>query len=76
MASNPSAAAMALGFPGSATSLYGGGSIADQMANETEEEKRRRLLAMQQSQQGQRPGGVGAGYGSVVSAAGSALGLT
>jgi hypothetical protein len=69
---NPSAAAQSLGFPGSATSLYGGGSIADQLSNETEEEKRRRLAAMAQSQ---RPGTLGQGYGTAISAAGSALGL-
>ena len=71
---NPSAAAMALGYnsSGSASSLYGGGSVADQLSNETEEEKRRRLAAMAQSQ---RPGNLGQGYGTAISAAGSALGL-
>jgi hypothetical protein len=69
---NPSAAAQSLGFPGSTSSLYGGGSIADQLNNETEEEKRRRLAAMAQSQ---RPGNLGQGYGGAISAAGSALGL-
>jgi hypothetical protein len=73
MANNPSAAAMALGFPGSASSLFGGSSVADQLANETEEQRKKRLAMLAQSQ---RPGGdLGGGYGSAVSAAGSALRL-
>jgi hypothetical protein len=68
----PSPAAMALGY-GQAGSMFTGSSLADQLANETEEEKRRRLAAMAQSQ---RPGSVGQGYSSAISAAGNALGLT
>jgi hypothetical protein len=72
-----SPAALALGYgSGSASSLYSGSSIADQMANETEEERKKRLAMLAQQQ---RPGNLGQGYGSAiggtVSAAGSALGL-
>jgi hypothetical protein len=75
---NPSAAAMALGYnsSGSASSLFGGASVGDQLANESEEERKRRLAALQASQQGVRPGGLGSGYSGAISAAGSALGLS
>jgi hypothetical protein len=73
MASN-SAAATALGFPGSASSLYSGASIADQLSQEDEETRRKRLLAMQQGLG--RPGGLGSGYSGAISPAGSALGLS
>jgi hypothetical protein len=42
------------------------------MANETEEERKKRLAMLAQQQ---RPGSLGQGYGSAISAAGSALGL-
>jgi hypothetical protein len=71
---NPSPAATALGFPGSASSLYSGGSIADQLSNETEEQRKKRLAQIQASQGG--ASFLTAGYSGAVSAAGSALGLT
>lgn len=71
MASNPSAAGMALGYgTSSASSLFTGSSIADQMAGETEEERKKRLAAMQASQQGLRPGSVGQGYSAAFAALG------
>jgi hypothetical protein len=78
VSNNPSAAAMALGYnsSGSASSLFGGSSVGDQLSNETEEERKRRLAALQASQQGVRPGSVGSGYSSAISAAGSALGYS
>ena len=71
---NPSAAATVLGFPGSATSLYGGGSIADQLNNETEEQRKKRLAQIQASQGG--ASFLTAGYSGAISAAGTALGLS
>jgi hypothetical protein len=72
MASN-SAAATALGFPGSASSLYSGASIADQLSQEDEETRRKRLLALRQGQG--RPGGIGDQYSQALSPAGLALRL-
>jgi hypothetical protein len=68
---SPSPAGATLGF-GNNNNM----SIADQVANETEEEKRRRLLAMQQNQ---RPGLLGGGFSNALgtmSSAGSFLGAT
>jgi hypothetical protein len=70
-----SPAASALGY-GSAGSLFTGSSLGDQLVNEADEERKRRLAALQASQQGVRPGSVGSGYSSAISAAGSALGLS
>jgi hypothetical protein len=66
-----SPAALALGYQqsGTASSLFSGSSIAAQLSDESEEAKRRRLAALAAS----RIGGVGAGYGSAISAAGASL---
>ena len=70
MASNPSAAGIALVRHEQRSSLFTGSSIADQMAGETEEERKKRLAAMQASQQGLRPGSVGQGYSAAFAALG------
>jgi hypothetical protein len=71
-------AAPGLSPAGQALSLYTGASVADQVAGETEEERKKRLAALaaqRSSGDPQRPGGVGAGFGSALSPAGMSLGF-
>jgi hypothetical protein len=66
-----SPAAQALGYgSGSASSLYTGSSVADQVLGESEEERKKRLAALAAQQQGQRPGSVGQGYSAAFAALG------
>jgi hypothetical protein len=65
-----SAAAQILGY-GSASSLFSGGSISDQLNSEEELERKKRLAALAAA----RPGGVGDQYGRALSAAGQSLAL-